>query len=61
MLAKIWKEDCEDITLDFHTGKTAGASILNDARNLRKQFKVFKGSYKTNWPGQYNTMNEIFQ
>ena len=50
---------CRKITEHFSVGKTAVSNILKDGKNLRKDFKFFKGNYKKRRHGKYHVINEI--
>ena len=53
------KMGCQKIVEHFSIGKTAVLNILNDGKNLRKDFKFFNGNYKKRCHGKYHVINEI--
>ena len=53
------KMDCWKIAGNFSVGKTAVLNILEDGRNLRKDFKFFKGNYQKRRHIKYHVINEI--
>ena len=44
---------------NFSVGKTAVLNILEDGRNLRKDFNFFKGNYQKRRHVKYHVINEI--
>ena len=53
------KMGCQKITEYFSVRKTTASNILKDGKNLRKNFKFFKGNYKKRRNGKYHVINEI--
>ena len=53
------KTGCRQLAKHFSIGKTAVANILKDAKNLRKDYEFFKGSYKKCRHGKYHVIKEI--
>ena len=53
------KMGCWKIAEHFSVGKTAVSNILKDGKNLRKDFKFFKGNYKKRRHGKHHAINEI--
>ena len=53
------KTGCRQLAKHFNMGKTAVATFLKDAKNLQKDYELFKGSFKKRRHGKYHVINEI--